>query len=98
MISTVYTESGSVYELDEVQRRVRRLSGVTTPTARQSADGEWQEYAKLYVLPLAHGQVCLMFDWNGDGKCTMTSVILKMVGPDGKTFVRAPSQEPTSLN
>jgi hypothetical protein len=41
------TESGSVYELDQVNKRVRRLSGVRAATARQGADGAWRQYDQL---------------------------------------------------
>lgn len=39
------TETGSVYEVDETNRRIRRLSGERQPTQRVG-DG-WQEYASL---------------------------------------------------
>jgi hypothetical protein len=44
MTKRIKTESGSVYELDHTQKRVRRLSGVRAPTARQHADGLWRTY------------------------------------------------------
>jgi hypothetical protein len=41
------TVSGSVYELDEAAKRLRRLSGVRAATARQGADGAWRQYDQL---------------------------------------------------
>jgi hypothetical protein len=41
------TESGSTYEVDQENKRVRRLYGATVPTKLQSADGEWKEYAYM---------------------------------------------------
>jgi len=43
------TASGSVYEIDEAQKRVRRLKGAKDPTPRQGADGEWKEYSDINV-------------------------------------------------
>lgn len=40
----LHTASGSVYELDESQKRIRRVSGKEPPTPRQGPDGEWREY------------------------------------------------------
>jgi len=43
----ITTDSGSVYELDEDQKRIRRLSGAKPPTPRQGSDGEWRQYEGL---------------------------------------------------
>jgi hypothetical protein len=43
----VKTESGSIYEIDEENKQVRRLTGTANPTLRQGADGEWRKYANL---------------------------------------------------
>lgn len=67
---TFRTRSGSLYELNVEHRRVRRLEGAKAPTARQGADGEWRHYERAW--PQALG---VYFDWNGDGKGTLTSVV-----------------------
>ncbi len=41
------TETGSVYEVDETNRRIRRLTGAGKPTERVG-DG-WREYASIGV-------------------------------------------------
>lgn len=38
------TETGSVYEFDLENKRVRRLVGIKDPTPRQGTDGEWKEF------------------------------------------------------
>lgn len=75
------TKSGSVYEVDVPGKRVRRLHGEQDPTPRQGKDGEWRAYAAMYWVT---GR-CLVFDWAGDGKCTMTSAVMKSFENDYKT-------------
>lgn len=41
------TASGSLYEVDFSQKRIRRLSGKNDPTPRQGADGEWKVYEEI---------------------------------------------------
>jgi len=38
------TESGSVYQIDTANKKIRRLSGKNDPTPRQGADGEYKSY------------------------------------------------------
>lgn len=66
------TETGSVYEIDEVGRRIRRLSGVKDPTPRQGKDGEWKSYFSTAMV----GKNFLIV-WNDGGEGTMTSPIVK---------------------
>lgn len=85
----VRTRSGSAYELDEVRRRVRRLSGTHSPTPRQGPDGAWKPYhhvgAGTILGPLGDVAVgfTMMICWmiaDDDGeetmKCTETSVVV----------------------
>ncbi len=64
-MSIVYFEtvSGSAYELDEANRRIRRLRGAHAPRARQGADGEWREYR--VVSPVHVGEPVFIF-WPKD--------------------------------
>lgn len=41
------TISGSLYEVNEEENKVRRLIGVKDPTPRQGKDGEWRVYVKI---------------------------------------------------
>jgi len=71
---TVNTEN-STYEIDESNRLVRRMYGVSVPTPRQGADGEWKAYRE--VLTMGDG---LLFVWgdnpDGTAKCTWTSKVV----------------------
>jgi hypothetical protein len=41
------TETGSVYEIDETTKHIRRLLGNAAPTVRQGSDGEWKRYHSI---------------------------------------------------
>lgn len=60
-----YTVSGSAYEVDSVNKRIRRLSGKANPTPRQGKDGEWRNYAELHPAPLKVGESALIV-WGDD--------------------------------
>jgi hypothetical protein len=78
----VKTKTGSVYEIDEQNKRVRRMQGVIDPTPRQGKDGEWKEYKTVAVVgqPPAVG---FFFDWTGLGNGTLTSPIVELIEDDG---------------
>lgn len=38
------TVSGSLYEVDQENKKIRRLNGNADPTPRQGKDGEWRGY------------------------------------------------------
>jgi hypothetical protein len=44
---TFETKSGSIYEVNEEEKKIRRLSGTNQPTERQGQDGEWKVYESL---------------------------------------------------
>lgn len=68
----VKTISGSLYEVDEQQKRVRRLYGAKNPTPRQGKDGDWRTYVSL-----SHIGESLFIMWNDEGQGTLTSAIEK---------------------
>lgn len=41
------TESGSEYEVNADDKKIRRLFGKVKPTDRQGADGEWKKYEDI---------------------------------------------------
>ena len=43
------TRSGSTYEYDEHNKRVRRVNGKTDITPRMGKDGEWRSVASILV-------------------------------------------------
>lgn len=66
------TETGSYYELDTENRRVRRLLGNEPGTARQAPDGEWQTYHAINNIRLG---CSVLFIWDEFGKATVTSPV-----------------------
>lgn len=43
------TETGSVYEVDSDNKRIRRLNGNSDPTIRQGKDGEWKSFESIEI-------------------------------------------------
>ena len=80
------TISGSVYELDTKEKRVRRLAGVKEPTSRQGHDGDWKVYELLHVLGNSDGKPFFLFDWTGLGNGTATSQIAEIVDDHENIF------------
>ncbi len=52
------TMTRSVYELDEEQKLVRRVTGTRQPQPRQGFDGEWRPYEAVSPVKLGMG-VCI---------------------------------------
>lgn len=46
----VTTETGSIYELDTENRRVRRMMGSEEPTPREGIDGAWKPYVGVGAI------------------------------------------------
>lgn len=79
------TETGSIYEVDEANKRIRRLTGKGNPTPRMGLDGEWREYHDLNLN--SHGGLSITWvidqveDENGNyGSCfrtTQTSSVIR---------------------
>jgi len=69
------TKSGSSYELDLWNRRVRRLEGKEAATFRQGNDGEWKSYVSISVPRI--GSTTLMV-WNDNGHATATSAVTEI--------------------
>jgi hypothetical protein len=59
------TVSGSVYEVDSDNKRLRRLTGRTDPTPRLGKDGEWRKYAEMFPSPIEKGKQVLI-TWGED--------------------------------
>lgn len=45
-MTLLHTEFSS-YEIDQAQRRIRRIGGVNPPTPNQGPDGDWQSYESI---------------------------------------------------
>jgi hypothetical protein len=78
------TISGSLYEVDEAQRRCRRLNGIYDPTPRMGKDGEWRTYHSLYPDPIQVGQQVIIV-WGDDVEAIDPNTI-----PVAKTTVTSP--------
>ena len=83
------TESGSLYELDEENCRVRRLLGVKDPTPRQGQDGEWTQFTEASAVivgePVAFLWSMGSVDSNGGfviAKTTLTSSVTKILSEE----------------
>lgn len=70
---TFSTETGSIYEVDPANRRVRRITGHRPPTERQGSDGEWKTFVWIRPILWSDGKLALFFDWTGLGNGTWTS-------------------------
>jgi hypothetical protein len=76
------TASGSLYEVDEEKKSVRRLIGVQSPTPRQGNDGEWREYLDITDINVGQG---VLFVWSmipgiiSTGKSTLTSPVKRIL-------------------
>lgn len=53
------TLSGSVYELDQNQKRIRRVSGNNRPTERQGDD--WRSYSCIFPEAVEVGKSLMIF-------------------------------------
>lgn len=77
------TISGSLYEIDQASKKIRRLSGFNQATARQGQDGDWKPYDRISQLEVG---IPLFVVWevtNGQGevvlKSTATSVVAEII-------------------
>jgi hypothetical protein len=60
-----HTISGSTYEVNKSEKKIRRLNGITDPTPRMGEDGKWKNYLKLYPDHPQVGQSVLIV-WGND--------------------------------
>lgn len=64
-IVTFTTRSGSTYELDRDNKRIRRLEGAGAPTPHQGPDGDWRGYLAI-SLPEVGAYVMVIWGLAGD--------------------------------
>jgi hypothetical protein len=57
----IETRSGSLYELDTEQKRVRRVLGQGAPKPRIGEDGQWKTYADI-VGPYLGERLLIFWD------------------------------------
>ncbi len=75
----IATASGSVYELDDDNKRVRRLTGIKPPKESQGVDGQWKSYEVAILTYHIDGKYQrLAYSWKdeaGIDKTTYTAPI-----------------------
>lgn len=67
-----YTTKNSVYEVDEKNKQIRRVSGANPPTRHFSPNSEWKSYQSLSFAS-GYGVI----DWTGSGH-TVTSPLVSI--------------------
>lgn len=53
------TVNGSSYEVDQENKKIRRLSGSSNPTNRQGKDGDWKTF--FNISPIVEGKGVVIF-------------------------------------
>lgn len=80
------TETGSSYELDAANYRVRRLNGSSSPTQRQGPDGQWRTYTSISNVELNSSVLICWTDFETQAdntfvaKTTYTSRVVGIAG------------------
>jgi len=72
------TATGSLYEIDQENKKFRRLSGILDPTLRVGKDGAWKEYRSLLPdVPTIDSVLMIVWRVTDDGtwQTTVTSPI-----------------------
>jgi hypothetical protein len=68
-----YATRFSIYEVDEDEKKIRRLVSEHEATPRQGADGEWKQFYRI-----DHTDAGLLIHWDDQGRCTLTSEVVGM--------------------
>ena len=74
----IYDTLFSTYEVDEEEKKIRRINGLNDPTPRMGEDGVWKSYEKIHPNP--EGILIVWAYVDGVAKCTRTSPLV-MVTP-----------------
>lgn len=72
-IGKAFTRSGSIYEIDLTNRRMRLTNPREHHKGSSHCNGEWHEYTNAWREP---GDA-IGFDWDGDGRGVKTSSVVK---------------------
>lgn len=76
------TQTGSIYEIDQQSKKIRRLYGKLPSTERQGLDGEWKTYSHLTDVVVGKPVVIVWEVIESVAKSTVTSVIKDIVDED----------------
>lgn len=80
MIQTFFTASGSVYEVNTLFKKIRRLDGSQEPTPRQGQDEQWKYYEEISEIKV-NSPVLISWSFNEDASViegTMTSPVVEV--------------------
>ena len=73
----VRTSSGSIYEIDEDNKCIRRLTGSIAPTPRQGEDNQWKPFDQIIFVD---DQMVIVWEYvDGLAKTTVSSPILEVI-------------------
>jgi hypothetical protein len=74
------TVSGSIYEVDETNKRIRRLEGKTLGTVRVGNDGDWKRYSNISEIKVGRSIVIVWgIDYDGGEYVKARSTITSSV-------------------
>lgn len=75
----VKTKSGSIYEIDQDNNRIRRLSNSQgkPPVGRLGVDGQWIDYD--YLWPEPEVGMRLILGWEGEENSVFTSAVIEII-------------------
>jgi len=79
------TISGSIYELNQEEKKIRRLYGLSTGSKRTGQDGEWKQYEDILPDNIIPGRQVIII-WSADKvngesvlRATETSLVKEIV-------------------
>lgn len=75
------TSTGSTYEVDLENKRIRRLSGEHDPTPRQGRDGDWRSYLEITPIEV-NAPVGIFWDPKTTPKLQETQALEEQLGCD----------------
>jgi len=73
----VTTETGSIYEVDLVHLRARRVTGDASTVSKNAADGEWRNFIRIDG-PVVGERLNIFWDGKLFGKARSTSPVVSI--------------------
>lgn len=70
----IFKTANSTYEIDNENKKVRRLYGLTEATERQGQDGDWKSFADISEITLGRS-VLVVWALDGSIPATVTSPV-----------------------
>jgi hypothetical protein len=73
-----FTTENSAYEVNLVNKEIRRLKGSSDPTPRQGEDGVWKKYEDISKVRPGEPVIIIWPPDKGLAKTTVTSAVVKI--------------------